>query len=300
VCSCSWFAVLCCAVLCCAVLCCAERHLRFTCFDTEPRLARDESPQLAHQAAFHQHSIAICTADRNPRSNVLLSSHAILSSQVLLTEELPCAKDLDVTSPAAAAVFSTPVACAALVRWLGEQLASAEHYRSAYASAATPLCVGLPCARPVSPSEHPILICGVSAWKVTEAAFSPRRTFGGRKALHHITSGRNGSSTCLPRMWAGRRYVRLLREAARAQPLQAPAVLGAVSDALACLRTAAPALSQSLLALAASLLRLGEVEPVLACVPASPCAATPAPMASVAVVRPESTLAMPFLLVINA
>lgn len=61
-----------------------------------------------------------------------------------LTEELPGAKDLDVTSPAATAVLSTPVACAALVRWLGAQLASAEHYRSAYASAATPLCVCYP------------------------------------------------------------------------------------------------------------------------------------------------------------
>jgi hypothetical protein len=55
-------------------------------------------------------------------------------------------------------------------------------------------------------------------------------------------------------------------------------VLAAVSDALACLRTATPALSQSLLALAASLLRLGDVEPVLACVPAfRPAQASPRP-----------------------
>lgn len=88
-------------------------------------------------------------------------------------------------------------------------------------------------------------------------------------------------------MWSRRRYLRLLREAARAQPLQAPAVLAAVSDALACLRTAAPTLSQSLLALAASLLRLGHVEPVLACVLAPPRPATPAPIASVAVVKED-------------
>jgi hypothetical protein len=42
--------------------------------------------------------------------------HLLVAVQVRLTEQLPGAKELDASSPDAAAVLATPVACAALVR----------------------------------------------------------------------------------------------------------------------------------------------------------------------------------------